>query len=136
MMRWLAAWMACIVVMLVLDAAWIGGIAQPVYQQGIGHLMAEQFDGVAAAAFYLMYGVALMVFAVAPGGVTTPWRGTLARGALFGLFAYATYDLTNMATLRDWPLAMSLMDMAWGSMASLAAVAGGKSVFDRVGRRR
>jgi uncharacterized membrane protein len=57
-------------------------------------------------------------------------------GALFGLFAYATYDLTNMATLTNWPLGMSLMDMAWGSVASLSASAAGKWSFDRVGGRR
>lgn len=136
MKRFLAGWVACMVVMLVLDALWIGGIAQPWYQQGIGHLMAPQVDTAAAAAFYLMYGVALMVFAVAPGGASRPWRKTLSSGALFGLFAYATYDLTNLATLAGWPLGMSLMDIAWGSFASLSAAAGGKWVVDRVGRAR
>ena len=126
---------ACATVMLVmglLDALWIGWLARSVYQQGLGHLMAQQVQPAAAVAFYLVYGVGLMVFVVAPEGASTTWNRTLRRGALFGFVAYAVYDLTNLATLRDWPLNVALMDMAWGSIASLAAAASGKMAFDRI----
>lgn len=94
--------------------------------------MAEQVNGQAAAAFYRVYGLGLMHFVVRPAGVSTAWRKTLVTGALFGFFAYATYDLTNLATLENWSVAVSLMDMAWGTVASLCAAAGGKWMFDRL----
>ncbi len=132
MTRYLAAYGACMVVMLVLDVVWIGLIAKPIYRQGIGHLMAAQFNGLAVAAFYLVYGVGLMFFVVAPDGASTAWGRTLLAGALFGLVAYATYDLTNLATLKDWPLRLALMDIAWGGIASVSAAAAGKWAFDRM----
>jgi uncharacterized membrane protein len=131
MKRYLAAYGTCIGVMLLLDGLWIGVLARPWYQQGIGHLMAEQVNVVAATAFYLVYGLGLMAFVVSPAGASRAWRKTLVSGALFGFCAYATYDLTNLATLKNWPVDVSLMDMAWGSVASLSAAAGGKWVFDR-----
>ena len=94
--------------------------------------IAAQVNLVAAIAFYLVYGVGLLVFVVVPDGATGSWRRTLCRGALFGFVAYAVYDLTNLATLRDWPLAVALVDMAWGSLASLSAAAAGKAGFDRL----
>ncbi len=132
MKRYLGAYATCVAVMLVLDGIWIGVLARPWYQQGIGHLMADQFNGVAAIAFYLVYGLGLMFFVVSPSGASTPWRKTLLSGALFGFFAYATYDLTNLATLKNWPVGVSLIDMAWGSVASLSAGAGGKWVHDHI----
>ena len=131
--RYLAAYGVCIAVMLMLDGIWIGVLAKPWYLQGIGHLMGTTFNAVAAAAFYAIYGIGLVYFVVAPGGVSTGWSKTLLSGAVFGLCAYAAYDLTNLATLRNWPLGVSLMDMAWGSVASMAACAGGKLAFDRLG---
>ena len=112
---------ACATVMLVmglLDALWIGWLARSVYQQGLGHLMAQQVQPAAAVAFYLVYGVGLMVFVVAPEGASTTWNRTLRRGALFGFVAYAVYDLTNLATLKTWSLKLSLIDMAWGVCVS------------------
>lgn len=131
MTKYLAAYGVAILVMLILDAVWIGIIAKPLYQQGIGHLMAPGFNAAAAAAFYVVYGVGLMFFVIVPDGATAPWGRTLLAGAVFGFVAYATYDLTNMATLKDWPLGMSLADMAWGAVASMSACASGKWVFER-----
>ncbi len=131
MKKYLGGWVAAVLVMALMDAVWIGWLARSLYQQGLGHLMAPQVNLVAALAFYLIYGIGLLIFAVAPDGVGAPWGTTLLRGALFGFVAYAVYDLTNLATLRDWPVAVSLMDMAWGSVASLAAAAAGKAGFDR-----
>ena len=125
------AYAATLVVMLLIDALWIGVIAQPLYSRGIGHLMAEQPNLTAAAAFYLVYPLGLMIFVVGPQSGRPGWRSTFARGAMFGFFAYATYDLTNLATLRAWPLWLSALDLAWGSLVSALSAVGGKMVLDR-----
>jgi len=114
-----------------LDLLWLGIIAKPIYQQGIGHLMAEQPRLGVAVAFYLMFALAIVIFAVAPNEGAAGVGRTALLGALFGLFAYATYDLTNLATLKNWPVAMSLMDMAWGSFVSAASAVSGKWMLDR-----
>lgn len=131
MTRYLSAYGVSILVMLILDGLWIGVIARPWYQQGIGHLMADRFNGAAAAAFYAVYGIGLVYFAVLPDGATASWGKTMGVAALFGFCAYATYDLTNAATLKDWPWAVSFMDMAWGTFASLCACVAAKWVVDR-----
>ncbi len=132
MKKHLGGWALVVLVMGLMDAVWIGWLARSLYQQGLGHLMAPQVNPVAALAFYLVYAVGLMVFVVAPHGRSAPWGPTLRRGAFFGFVAYAAYDLTNLATLRDWPVSVALMDMAWGTIASLAAAAAGKAGFDRL----
>ena len=73
----------------------------------------------------------LLVLVVAPRGVTDSWPVTLVHAALFGLVAYATYDLTNLATLKGWPVGLAMLDMAWGCVASCAATAAGKLAFQR-----
>ena len=124
MLKYLAAYVGATVVMLAIDLVWLGVIARPWYVQGIGHLMAASPNWTAAALFYLLYPVGLMVFAVLPG-LDGGWGKTALLGALFGFFAYATYDLTNLATLRQWPLGLALMDMAWGTgVSAVAAMAG------------
>ena len=127
----LLAYAATAAALLLLDALWLGVVAQPLYQQGIGHLMAEQQRWTAAAVFYLVYPAGLMRFAVLPQRADTAIRPTLSAAALFGFFAYATYDLSNLATLRDWPVGVSLIDTAWGSVVSMAAAGAGKLALDR-----
>jgi uncharacterized membrane protein len=117
--------------MIVVDLAWIGAIVQPMYQREVGHLLAQQPNMAAAALFYVIYPLGLMIFAVAPGGFPAGWRPTLARAAAFGFFAYATFDLTNLAALKDWPLGLSLMDIAWGCVVSAVAAGAGKAALDR-----
>jgi len=131
MTKYLGAGVLAMLVMGMLDAVWIGWLARPIYQQGLGHLMAEQVRMPAVVAFYVIYSIGLLIFVIAPEGVSGSWGRTLGRGALFGLIAYAVYDLTNLATLRNWPLGVSLMDMAWGGIASALAAAAGKAGFDR-----
>jgi uncharacterized membrane protein len=131
MSKYLAAYAAAALVMVALDAVWLGLVAKTYYQQGIGHLMAENPRVLVAALFYALFVVGLVIFVVAPGGQTGTWQSTLLRGVMFGFFTYATYDLTNLATLKDWPIGLSLMDMAWGATVSAAAGAAGKFGFDR-----
>jgi len=130
-MKLLLPWLAVVATMIALDVAWIGVVARPLYARGIGHLMAEHPNFVAALAFYLLYAAGLMAFVVLrqPAG---EWRAAAAWGAAFGFMAYMTYDLTNLATLRDWPLALSLVDVAWGCVATGLAAVAGRLVADRV----
>lgn len=125
MLRYVGVYLVVFITMLVLDMVWLRGIATAWYQQGLGHLMAPRPDLFAAGIFYLMYPLGLVIFAVLPNEDSSLLKAT-AMGALFGLFAYATYDLSNLATLRDWPLNVSLMDMAWGALASGMSVAAGR----------
>jgi uncharacterized membrane protein len=133
MLKYAGAYATIILVMVVIDLLWIGVIAKPLYQQGIGHLMAERPNMLVALLFYLVFAVGLMVFAVAPAGGSADWGKTALTGALFGFVAYATYDLTNLATLKNWPVGLALLDMAWGSLVSAASAVAGKAVLDRLG---
>lgn len=131
MRKTLSAYAATAAAFLTLDAVWLGLIAQPLYQQGIGHLMADQPRWTAAAVFYAVYPLGLMRFALLPHQAQRAMGPTLSAAALFGFFAYATYDLSNLATLRDWPVGVSLIDIAWGSVVSMASAAAGKLALDR-----
>lgn len=131
MTKYLAAYAATIVVFATLDLLWLGLVAKSIYQQGIGHLMADRPNFMVAAMFYAAFAMGLMVFAVAPGGSATAWNKTLIAAALFGFIAYATYDLTNLATLKNWPIGLSVLDMVWGTVLSVVAASAGKVVWDR-----
>ena len=135
MTRLLSAYTGTLLVMVALDLLWLGVIAKPLYQQGIGHLMADKPNVPVAVLFYALFALGLVVFAVAPAGPAPGWGKTAAMAAMFGFFAYATYDLTNLATLRQWPVGLSLMDMAWGTCVSAAAAVGGKALMDWTGGR-
>jgi uncharacterized membrane protein len=123
----LSAYVGTAAVLAALDFIWLRFIALDHYRQGIAHLMAAEVDYVAGGLFYLLFPIGLMLFVVWPQLSLPRWR-TAACGALFGFFAYATYDLTNLATLRDWPLSVSLMDLAWGTLASGMAALGGRAL--------
>lgn len=100
---------------VVLDALWLGLIAPQFYRAQIGHLMADQVNWPAAILFYTLF-IAGMVFFVTGQAIRSgDMRQALVRGAVFGFITYATYDLTNHATLRDWPILMTVVDMAWGT---------------------
>lgn len=129
MTKLLLSYASTVTVMAVIDLLWIGVIARPLYKSGIGHLMADQPAAIYAVLFYVVFPMGLMIFAVVPFAETAGWTKSLAMGALFGFFAYATYDLTNLATLKNWPLWLSLIDMAWGSAVCGAAAVVGKLVI-------
>lgn len=128
----LAAYGAALAVVVALDLLWLGVIARSFYQQGIGHLMAERPNFAVAGLFYALFVLGVTIFAVAPPIGAGGWQRAALVGALFGFFAYATYDLTNLATLKDWPLGVALVDMAWGTFVGAAAAAVGRAVFDRL----
>jgi uncharacterized membrane protein len=118
--------------LVALDAVWLGFTAPRLYLEGIGHLMAATPRYGAALLFYLLYAAGVMVFVVraVPRGARAAAAG---RGALFGFMAYMTYDLTNLATLRGWPVGLSVVDVAWGCLATAIAAAAGRIVADRRG---
>jgi uncharacterized membrane protein len=132
MKQLLGAGATTLVVILALDLLWLGVVARPWYQAGIGHLMAERPVLAAAVLFYLLFAVGLMVFAVTPDASGGGWRRAALAGAMFGFFAYATYDLTNLATLRGWPVWLSALDMAWGTLVGAVSAAAGRAMLDRL----
>jgi uncharacterized membrane protein len=119
-MRIAVAYIAALVTLVGLDAIWLGVVAASLYRDALGPLMADPVNLGAAAAFYLLYPVGLVVFVVRPGESATGAAVAL-RGALFGLIAYATYDLTNLATLKGFPATIAVIDMLWGAVISAAA---------------
>lgn len=101
-----------------LDGAWLTLIAPQFYRQQIGHLMTDSVKWSAAILFYLLFLIGLVAFVIAPALEKQSWVHALAFGALFGLITYATYDLTNLATLKNWPLLVTIVDMTWGAILS------------------
>lgn len=131
MTKHLAVYGAIFIALLVIDMLWLGVIAKSWYQQGIGHLMAPSPNLVAAGLFYLLYPLGLMLFGVLPHAEDSIARVAL-TGALFGFFAYATYDLSNLATLKDWPTGLAVLDIAWGTLLSGICATAGKLAFNAV----
>ncbi len=109
-----------LIAFLAIDSLWLGLVAPSFYRSQIGHLMRDSPNFLAAGLFYLLFVYGMVFFAVEPGvRGHSLWQAAL-RGALFGLVTYATYDLTNHATLTDWPVLMTVVDMAWGTFLSAA----------------
>ncbi len=109
---------------LIIDAIWLVVIAQPFYSKQIGFLLSDTPNLSAAFLFYLLFIVGLVIFVIQPGFEKKSLSQTLYHGALFGLITYATYDLTNLATIRDWPLLVTIVDLIWGSVlaASVSSI--------------
>jgi uncharacterized membrane protein len=131
MTKYLASYAAAAVLMLALDGLWLGLLAKDFYQQGLGHLMANSPRWLPALLFYVLYPLGLLYFAVLPQSQDAGLAQTMLRGALFGLFAYGTYDLSNLATLKDWPVLVSIVDVVWGILASCLAALSGRLALDR-----
>lgn len=124
-MVYVKAYAVALAVFLVLDLVWLGLVARGFYASELGLLLRERVNLAAAGGFYLAYVAGVVFFAVAPAVADGGWQRAALNGALLGLIAYGTYDMTNLATLRDWPVAMSVVDIAWGGVVTGAcAVAG------------
>lgn len=118
MTRYLLQYLAVVLVFLPLDALWLGLVARRFYTEQLGPLLLDQPRWGIALAFYLLYVVGLVIFAVAPGIAEGSWVRAAVLGALFGLFAYATYDLTNLATMKGFPVRVAAVDIVWGMVIS------------------
>ncbi len=124
-MKYILLYILTFIVFLAIDAVWLLVISKNLYSKEIGHLMAEKALLLPALIFYLLFVVGVLIFAVIPGYEAQSISKTLMLGALFGLMTYATYDLTNLATLRDWPVKIALIDIVWGtSLSTVVGLAG------------
>ena len=121
MKTFLLAYAGAALAFLLGDMLWLSGPMARHYQAWIGPLLLPQPRLVPAALFYLSYVLGIVVFGVLPGLRDGGWRRSAGLSALFGLLAYGTYDLSNLATLRDWPVQLALVDMAWGTGLSCCA---------------
>jgi uncharacterized membrane protein len=119
MMKYFKLYLVSLAAFFAIDLLWLGLVARSFYQQYLGFLMAPNPNWSVAILFYLLFVVGLLVFVVLPGLEANDLKTTLYRAALFGLITYATYDLTNLATLKDWPALLSIVDMFWGTVLSV-----------------
>ncbi len=103
-----------------IDLVWLGLVAKNFYRQQIGALMKPDVNWAAAIIFYLIFVAGLVVFVIAPAMEKGSWVQALLYGALFGLVCYATYDLTNLAVTKDWPLIVTIVDLIWGAVLAMA----------------
>jgi len=103
-------------VFFAIDMIWLGLVAKNFYAKQIGFLMKTNVSWPAAIIFYLLFIVGLVVFIITPALRQQSWQSALFFGALFGLISYATYDLTNLATINNWPLLVTIIDLIWGSV--------------------
>lgn len=122
---WLKLYILTIPVFFAIDMLWLGYAAKNFYQTRLHHLLSPEVNWPAALLFYFIYIVGILFFAVKPGLEAESLAKTCLYGALFGFFTYATYDLTNLATLRDWPIPVVVVDIAWGTL--LCTLVGGGS---------
>ena len=133
MARILPAYLTALVLLVAADSLWLGFVARDFYAAQLGDMLRPSPDFGAAVLFYLLYAAGLTHFAVLPGR-RRGWRHALGNGAFLGLVAYATYDLSNLATLVDWPVAMSVVDVAWGTVLSAGVATLACAILARFGR--
>ena len=105
-------------IFLILDAIWLGFIAKNFYAKQIGFLFKSEINWAAALIFYLLFIVGLIIFVINPSIEKSSLMHAMIYGAAFGLISYATYDLTNLATIKDWPVLVTIVDLIWGSFLS------------------
>ncbi len=117
-MIFLKMYLIAFVVFLLVDIIWLTFVANNFYKKHIGFIMTDSPNFVAAIIFYLIFIVGLVYFVIMPGIDAQSISKIIVGGLLFGFITYATYDLTNLATLKDWPLIVTVVDLAWGSVLS------------------
>jgi len=120
-------------VFFAVDMVWLGLVAKGFYRQQIGSLMRSPVNWPAAVVFYLLFILGLVVFVIGPAMDRDSWLRALGYGALFGLITYATYDLTNLATLKGWPVTVTLVDLAWGAVLAATVSVATYGIATRIG---
>ena len=131
--RFLLSYAVTLPIFFAIDLVWLAVVAKGFYRQHLGHLLAPQVNWAAAILFYLVFIAGIVFFAVRPALETHSAMRALAYGAFFGFLAYATYDLTNQATIRDWPLVVTVVDLVWGSVLSATVAYLSYQVSSRIG---
>ena len=120
-------------VFFAIDMVWLGLVAKNFYAKQIGFLMKTDVNWTAAILFYLLYIAGLVVFVISPALEKNSWTHAVLFGALFGLIAYATYDLTNLATIKNWPLVVTVVDLIWGMVLSASVSTIGFLIAKKIG---
>lgn len=121
MLRYLLVYLTFLFSLLAIDLIWLLGIAKNLYRDDMGDLMANEPKLWAGLCFYLLYALGACIFVVIPALSKQSWIDALQYGVLFGLFCYMTYDLTNLAVIRDFPTRLAFVDIAWGSLVTAVA---------------
>ena len=119
MAYYLKLYLIILIAFFAIDMIWLGLVARTFYRKHLGFLLAPNTNWIAAMLFYLLFILGILVFVVGPGLDDDSLRTTLLRAALFGLVTYATYDLTNLATVKDWPVLVTVVDLIWGTVLSV-----------------
>jgi len=120
-MQYLAAYVVTAIIFLFIDFLWLGHIAKTFYFSRLGELLLDKPNLGVAAVFYAVYVIGIVIFAVGPALQSGSWKTALLYGALFGFFCYATYDMTNLATLKGWPVTVAIVDTIWGTVLTGAS---------------
>ena len=118
MLKNFAIYASFLVTLIAIDLIWLLGIAKNLYRDQMGDLMANEPKLIAGLAFYLLYAIGVCIFVIVPALSKQSWIYALQYGALFGLFCYMTYDLTNLAVVRNFPTQLAFIDIAWGSLVT------------------
>ena len=115
-MKYLYLYLIATIIFFAIDMVWLGWLAKDFYWKKLDFILSDQTNWTAAVVFYLIYIAGILYFAVVPGLNAGAWQTALMKGALFGFFCYATYDLTNMALIKGWPLEIVIVDIIWGTV--------------------
>jgi uncharacterized membrane protein len=132
MTRYVTAYLATGIAFLAIDAVWLTTMADLLYRPLLGEMLAESFNLTPAVLFYVIYIAGIVIFAVRPALESGKWTTGALFGALFGFCAYATYDLTNHATLRGWPATITIADLIWGTVLTSSSATVGFLITRRL----
>jgi uncharacterized membrane protein len=121
LLKYLAVYFSFLLSLVVIDLIWLLGIAKNLYRDEMGSLMASEPKLLAGLGFYLLYALGASIFVIIPAISKQSWLYAVQYGALFGLFCYMTYDLTNLAVIRDFPVRLAFIDIVWGSAVTAAS---------------
>lgn len=135
MLKWIAAYIGTGVAFAAVDFVWLSTMTERFYKPVLGPILAPKPDMTAAVLFYLIYIGGIVFFAVAPALKDEGWTRAALNGAVLGFVAYATYDLTNQATLAIWSVKLTIVDLCWGTVLTAAAATGGYFAANALGGR-
>lgn len=120
MLKYLGIYFLFLISLIAVDMLWLLVIAKTLYRDSMGHLMADEPKLLAGIAFYVLYAIGVCIFVIVPAVSKQSWFDAVLYGALFGFFCYMTYDLTNLTVLRNFPIQLAFIDMAWGAFVTAA----------------
>lgn len=122
MMQYIKIYFITLIIFFIIDIIWLGFIASGIYKQYLGYIMKTDVNFIAALLFYMLFIVGIIFFVINPAIEKDSLSYAIFAGAFFGLITYATYDMTNLATIKDWPLFITVIDLIWGTvLCSLTA---------------